>query len=143
MTHRLFHDTPTLAPRLNSEPCGTMARHEICETTGPWCCASTRLHGEWGAGKGNTDTMDGTGDTGARKTCFKHAPSVTPAPDPDPAGPDATSLSLCIGSRQNFVFFVPFDIHIIVVPFCIFLTTKMHVIVHLYPKLPHLIVSWS
>ena len=29
MTHLLFHDTPTLAPRLNSEPCGTTARREI------------------------------------------------------------------------------------------------------------------
>jgi len=29
------------------------------------------------------------------------------------------------------------------VPFFVFCTTKTHVIVHLYPKLPHLMVSWA
>jgi hypothetical protein len=32
---------------------------------------------------------------------------------------------------------------LIVVPFFVFCTTKMHVIVHLYRKFPHLIVSWA
>jgi hypothetical protein len=32
---------------------------------------------------------------------------------------------------------------LIVVPFFVFRTTKTHVIVHLYPKLPYLIVFWA
>jgi hypothetical protein len=35
------------------------------------------------------------------------------------------------------------DYPFIVVPDFVFRTTKTHVIVHLYPKLPHLIVSWA